>query len=62
MEAFEKVVNTPGIHKDLEENAQFVRNYRFKVKNNLPISAELIEKTLKKAGYQIVQEQKWRKG
>lgn len=62
LDAFEKLISQRNIHEELGVSSHIIRNYRYSLKNNKPVNQDKIEELLRKAGYEIVQERKWRKG
>lgn len=60
-EAFEKLMKKRKVHEELGITSGQVRAIRYQLKNNMPIKASTMEELLRTAGYEKVQEQKWRK-
>lgn len=61
IEIFKKIISKRNAHEELGVTSALVRRYRYKLKNELPVSEESIADILSNAGYTIVQERKWKK-
>lgn len=58
---FDEVINTRGIHHDLNLNENQIRSLRKRFNDEKGVSVEKMREILKKAGYKCIQEEKWGK-
>lgn len=57
-EAFESIIFIKGIHNDIGLSAQQIQDVRYNYRNG-KLSADKMRQLLTKAGWEVVQEERW---